>query len=311
MAKIYQSSAELIGHTPLVELKTFAQMHNARARIIAKLESFNPMSSVKDRVALALIEGAEQSGLLNADTTIIEPTSGNTGIGLAYICAIKKYRLIIVMPDTMSIERQMLLRALGAELVLTPGAKGMTGAIEEAKRLRESSPNAISLNQFDNPSNPAIHRKTTAQEIWQDTDGELDIFIAGVGTGGTLMGVSSFLREAKPNIRIIAVEPASSPVLSGGSPSPHQIQGIGAGFIPKIYDPTLVDEIIRVNNEDAFARSRELAKTEGILAGISSGAALQAAVEQAQLVKNIGKTIVVVLPDSGERYLSTSLFQGR
>lgn len=309
MAKIANSITDLIGQTPLVELSTITNAHNSKARVLVKLESFNPASSVKDRIALAMIEDAEKSGRLQPGGRIIEPTSGNTGIGIAYIATAKGYPVTIVMPDTMSVERRQLLKALGAELVLTPGAQGMSGAIAKAKELVDETPNSITLGQFDNPANPAVHKATTGVEIWNDTDGSVDIFVAGVGTGGTVTGVGEYLKEKKPNIKIVSVEPEASPVLSGGKAGPHKIQGIGAGFVPSIYRADVVDEIIEVKNEDSFAVARELAQSEGILAGISSGAALSAALEIAQRPENIGKTIVVLLPDTGERYLSTPLFQ--
>jgi len=302
--RIFQSSLDLIGNTPMVWLSRIVEKGN----LIAKLESFNPMGSVKDRIGLAMIADAEQKGLINKDTTIIEPTSGNTGIALSYICAIKGYRLILTMPDSMSMERRDLLAALGAELVLTPAHKGMKGSIDKALEIKAETPNSIILQQFENPANPAIHRKTTALEIWRDTDGDVDIFVAGVGTGGTITGVGQKLKELKPDIKIIAVEPADSAVLSGGKPGPHMIQGIGAGFIPKVLDRSVIDEIIRVKNEDAYKTSRLLAKKEGIIAGISSGAAAFAALQIAKRV-NSDKKIVVLLPDTGERYLSVGLYK--
>ena len=273
-----------------------------------KLESFNPAGSVKDRVALAMIEDAEASGLLNPAATIIEPTSGNTGIGLAFVAAAKGYKLILTMPDTMSVERRNLLKALGAELVLTPGANGMKGAIARAEELKAATPGAVILQQFDNPANPAMHERTTGQEIWRDTEGVVDIFVAGVGTGGTVSGVGAALKKHNPGVKVVAVEPTDSPVLSGGAPGAHKIQGIGAGFVPKNYNPAVVDEILQVTNDDAIRAGRELAKLEGLLVGISSGAAVSAATRLALLPENVGKTIVVLLPDTGERYLSTLLY---
>lgn len=273
-----------------------------------KLESFNPAGSVKDRVALAMIEDAEASGLLNPGATIIEPTSGNTGIGLAFVAAAKGYKLILTMPDTMSVERRNLLKALGAELVLTPGANGMKGAIVRAEELKAATPGAVILQQFDNPANPAMHERTTGQEIWRDTEGVVDIFVAGVGTGGTVSGVGAALKKHNPGVKVVAVEPTDSPVLSGGAPGAHKIQGIGAGFVPKNYNPAVVDEILQVTNDDAIRAGRELAKLEGLLVGISSGAAVSAATRLALLPENVGKTIVVLLPDTGERYLSTLLY---
>jgi cysteine synthase A len=306
--KIASKLTELIGNTPLLDLGNYAKFHNAGARIIGKIEYFNPLGSVKDRIAFAMIDNAEKKGTLKAGSVIIEPTSGNTGIGLAYVATLKGYRLILTMPETMSIERRNLLKALGAELVLTPGAEGMKGAIAKAVELQAETPNAIILQQFENPANPAIHYHTTAEEIWRDTDGNIDIFVAGVGTGGTISGVGKRLKELKPNVQIVAVEPADSPVLSGGKPGAHKIQGIGAGFIPKIYDVSVPDKIFQVSNEDAIRTSRELAKTEGLLVGISSGAAVFAALQLAQLSENKDKNIVAILPDTGERYLSTVLY---
>ena len=309
MAKIAKNLTDLIGNTPLLELSNYNQVHNLQATIIAKLESFNPGSSVKDRIGFSMITDAEEKGLLLKDTIIIEPTSGNTGIALAYIAAAKGYKLILTMPETMSVERRNLLTALGAELVLTPGPKGMTGAINKATELVESIPNAIMLQQFNNPANPEIHRKTTAEEIWRDTDGKVDIFIAGIGTGGTVTGVGEVLKQRNPQIKIYGIEPADSPVLSGGNSGPHKIQGIGAGFVPEVLNRSVLDEIIRVGNEDAFQTSRQLARTEGLLVGISSGAAVYAALQVALRPENKGKNIVVILPDTGERYLSTPLYQ--
>ncbi len=304
--KVANNITELIGKTPLVRLNRLAKGLNAE--ILVKLESFNPLSSVKDRIAFAMIDDAEKRGVLKKSTVIIEPTSGNTGIGLAYIAAVKGYRLILTMPDTMSIERRKLLKIFGAELVLTEGAKGMKGAIEKAEELLKEHPDSFMPQQFNNPANVEIHRKTTAEEIWNDTEGKIDILVAGVGTGGTITGVSEVIKSRK-NIHTIAVEPDKSPVLSGGEPSSHKIQGIGAGFIPQIYNSRAVDEVIRVKDEDAGDAARKLAKEEGILAGISSGAALWAAIETAKRPENKGKLIVVVLPDTGERYLSTWLFE--
>lgn len=308
MGKIAKKLTDLIGNTPLLELSNFEKKHEAGAHIIAKLEYFNPASSVKDRIANAMIEDAENSGILKPDSEIIEPTSGNTGIGLAFVAAAKGYKLTLTMPETMSIERRNLLKALGANIVLTPGPDGMKGAISKAEELQRENPKAVVLQQFANPANPAIHRKTTAEEIWRDTDGKVDIFIAGVGTGGTVSGVGEVLKKNNPNVKIIAVEPSDSPVLSGGKPGPHKIQGIGAGFIPKTYDATVVDEIFQVANDDAIRTSRELAREEGLLVGISSGAATYAALQIAKRPENKGKNIVALLPDTGERYLSTVLY---
>ncbi|MBO4443861.1 MAG: cysteine synthase A [Bacteroidaceae bacterium] len=309
MARIYNNLTELIGRTPLVELKRIEKQYQLQARLVAKVEYFNPGGSVKDRIALAMIEVAEQQGLLREGALIIEPTSGNTGIGLAWVAAVKGYHLILTMPDTMSIERRKLLKQLGATLELTPGSEGMKGAIRRANELKEENPGAFIPQQFENPANPERHRTTTAEEIWADTDGSVDIFVSAVGTGGTLSGTAEGLKAHKPSIRAVAVEPDSSPVLSGGQPGPHKIQGIGAGFVPQNYHPAVVDEIIRVTNDDAFATSREVGKQEGLLVGISSGAALHAAILLAQRPENAGKTIVVILPDTGERYLSTALYE--
>lgn len=309
MANIAKNLTDLIGNTPLLELSNYNRIHNLGATLIGKLESFNPASSVKDRVGFAMIKDAEERGLINQDTVIIEPTSGNTGIALAFVAAAKGYRIIITLPETFSIERRNLMKALGAELVLTPGGEGMTGAINKAKELAAEIPNSFIPQQFENPANPRMHQSTTAEEIWRDTDGQVDIFVAGVGTGGTISGVGKALKDKNPNIRIVAVEPTDSPVLSGGAKGPHKIQGIGAGFVPGNFNREVVDEIITVKNEEAFATARELAKKEGLLVGISSGAAAFAATQLAQKPENRGKRIVVLLPDSGERYLSTSLFE--
>lgn len=308
MEKIAKQLTELIGGTPLLELSNYEKKNSLGAQIVAKLEYFNPLGSVKDRVANAMIEQGIKEGKINQDTVIIEPTSGNTGIGLAFVTASKGLHLILTMPDTMSMERRKIVKALGAEIVLTPGRAGMRGAIEKAAQLKEEYGNAFIPQQFENEANPAIHKATTAQEIWKDTDGNVDIFVSSVGTGGTLTGTGEGLREKNPNVKIIAVEPATSAVLSGEKPGPHKIQGIGAGFIPKVMDMSLVDEIIKVGNEEAFETAREVAKSDGLLVGISSGAALWAATELAKRPENAGKRIVVLLPDTGERYLSTSLF---
>lgn len=306
---IKNSLTELIGHTPLLALHRWAKQQQLAAEIVAKVEYFNPGGSVKDRVALSMITDAEEKGLLKPGALIIEPTSGNTGVGLAWVASVKGYRLILTMPETMSLERRNLLKALGAELVLTPGSEGMGGAIRKAQEIQAATPGSLILQQFENPANPLAHERTTAEEIWQDTDGKIDIFVASVGTGGTLTGTASGLKKKNPNIRIVAVEPAGSPVLSGGKAGPHKIQGIGAGFIPKILDTSLIDQIIPVTDEDAMRTSRELSATEGLLVGISSGAAAFAAQEIAKDEANQGKRIVVLLPDTGERYLSTELFQ--
>ena len=308
MEKIAKQLTELIGGTPLLELSNYEKKHSLSAQVIAKLEYFNPLGSVKDRVANAMIEQGIKEGKINQDTVIIEPTSGNTGIGLAFVTAAKGLHLILTMPDTMSMERRKIVKALGAEIVLTPGRAGMRGAIEKAAQLKEEYGNAFIPQQFENEANPEIHKATTAQEIWKDTDGNVDIFVSSVGTGGTLTGTGEGLREKNPNVKIIAVEPATSAVLSGEKPGPHKIQGIGAGFIPKVMDMSLVDEVIKVGNEEAFDTAREVAKSDGLLVGISSGAALWAATELAKRSENVGKRIVVLLPDTGERYLSTSLF---
>lgn len=308
MEKIAKQLTELIGGTPLLELSNYEKKHSLSAQVIAKLEYFNPLGSVKDRVANAMIEQGIKEGKINQDTVIIEPTSGNTGIGLAFVTAAKGLHLILTMPDTMSMERRKIVKALGAEIVLTPGRAGMRGAIEKAAQLKEEYGNAFIPQQFENEANPAIHKATTAQEIWNDTNGNVDIFVSSVGTGGTLTGTGAGLREKNPNVKIIAVEPATSAVLSGEKPGPHKIQGIGAGFIPKVMDMSLVDEVIKVGNEEAFETAREVAKSDGLLVGISSGAALWAATELAKRTENVGKRIVVLLPDTGERYLSTSLF---
>lgn len=298
---------ELIGNTPLYELKKFSS--GKPARILAKLEFFNPGGSIKDRIAAAMIEHAEKSGILRPGSVVIEPTSGNTGIGLAMVCAAKGYRCIITMPETMSVERRNLLRALGAEVVLTPGGEGIPGAIRRAGELAKEIPGAIIPGQFDNPANPAAHRHTTAEEIWRDTGGRVDFLVAGVGTGGTITGVGEVLKERRPGLRVVAVEPAESPVLSGGKPGPHKIQGIGAGFIPGVLNTAIIDEVVRVTGDAAMEAARRLAREEGLLVGISSGAAAHAALELAGREENLGKTVVVILPDTGERYLSTELFQ--
>lgn len=309
MGAIKESALELIGGTPLLKLNRYSAKEGIKdVTILAKLEYLNPAGSVKDRIALAMIEDAEASGVLTEGATIIEPTSGNTGIGLAAVAAAKGYKTVLTLPDTMSVERRNLLKAYGAELVLTEGAKGMKGAIAKAEELKESIPGAVILGQFVNPANPKVHKATTGPEIWEQTDGVVDIFVAGVGTGGTITGAGAYLKEKNPNIKIVAVEPASSPILSGGNPGPHKIQGIGAGFIPDVLDTKIYDEVITVENEDSFAEGKTFATSEGILVGISSGAALKAAKLLAEKPENKGKTIVVILPDSGDRYLSTPLF---
>jgi cysteine synthase A len=309
MAKIAQHLTDLIGNTPLLELSNYHRELRLEARIIAKLEYFNPGGSVKDRIGYAMIKDAEDRGVLTKNSVIIEPTSGNTGIALAFVAAAKGYRLILTMPETMSLERRSILKALGAELVLTPGPEGMKGAEKRAEELAAETPNSFVPQQFKNPANPEIHRRTTAEEIWRDTDGQVDLFVAGVGTGGTVTGVGEVLKQKNPKVRVIAVEPFDSPVLSGGKPGPHKIQGIGAGFVPEVFNRSAIDEIIKVKNEEAFATSRKLAKTEGLLVGISSGAAAFAATELTKRPENKGKNIVALLPDTGERYLSTTLFQ--
>jgi cysteine synthase A len=309
MAKIANNLTDLIGNTPLLEVGNYSKTKGLGARLLVKLEYFNPLGSVKDRIGYAMIKDAEDKGLLNKNSVIIEPTSGNTGIALAFVAAAKGYRLILTMPETMSVERRNLLKALGAELVLTPGSEGMKGAIKRADELAAETPNSFVPQQFKNPANPAIHRQTTAKEIWIDTDGQVDIFVGGVGTGGTITGVGEVLKQNKPTVKVVAVEPADSPVLSGGNPGPHKIQGIGAGFVPDVINVKIIDEIIKVKNEEAFATARELAKNEGLLVGISSGAAAFAATQLALRPENTGKTIVALLPDTGERYLSTVLFE--
>lgn len=309
MAQIYSGILDLVGRTPLVEAVNLEKKWNLKAKLLLKLEYFNPAGSVKDRVAKEMLEDAEKRGLISEGATIIEPTSGNTGIGLAAMAVAKGYKAILTMPDTMSVERRNILKAYGADIVLTPGAEGMKGAIARAEELAKEIPNSFIPGQFDNPANPETHRKTTGPEIWQDTDGKVDIFVAGVGTGGTITGTGSYLKEKNPSIKIVAMEPASSPVLSQGTAGPHKIQGIGAGFVPKILDTEVYDEIVTVENDTAFEYGKELAKTEGFLVGISSGAALYAAMEEAKKPENEGKTIVVLLPDNGDRYYSTPLFQ--
>ena len=308
MSKVYTSAAELIGKTPILELTHIEEKYGLKAKLLAKLEYFNPAGSVKDRIAKAMIEDAEASGKLKPGATIIEPTSGNTGIGLASVAAAKGYRLIITMPETMSVERRQIMKAYGAELVLTEGAKGMKGAIAKAEELAKEIPNSFIPGQFVNPANPAIHKATTGPEIFEDTDGEVDIFVAGVGTGGTITGTGEYLKEKKASVKVVAVEPADSPVLSKGTAGPHKIQGIGAGFVPDVLNTSVYDEVIPVSNDDAFATGRELGRSEGVLVGISSGAALFAAIDLAKRPENEGKTIVALLPDTGDRYLSTALF---
>ena len=308
MSKVYTSAAQLIGNTPLLELTNIEKKYDLKAKIVAKLEYFNPAGSVKDRIAKAMIEDAEAEGALKPGATIIEPTSGNTGIGLASVAAAKGYRLIITMPETMSVERRQIMKAYGAELVLTEGAKGMKGAIAKAEELSKEIENSFIPGQFVNPANPAAHKATTGPEIWEDTDGEVDIFIAGVGTGGTITGVGEYLKSKKESVKVVAVEPADSPVLSKGTAGSHKIQGIGAGFVPDVLNTGVYDEVIPVTNDDAFATGKDLGKTEGVLVGISSGAALYAAIELAKRPENAGKTIVALLPDTGDRYLSTALF---
>ena len=305
MTKVFRNVSEVVGSTPLVRLNQIAE--GLDAHILAKLESQNPVGSVKDRIGIAMIETAEARGEINADTTIVEPTSGNTGLALAFVCAAKNYSLILTMPETMSLERRKLLKHLGAELVLTPGSEGMKGAIAKAKEIVSNTTNVYMPDQFSNPANPEIHRKTTAEEIWKDTGGAIDIFVAGIGTGGTITGVSEIIKARKPSFRVVAVEPADSPVLSGGKSGPHKIQGIGAGFIPDVLNTAIIDEIVTVSNEEALETARRLAREEGILCGISSGAAAWAALDVARKPENKGKQIVVVLPDTGERYLSTDL----
>lgn len=307
MAKRFQSVTQLIGGTPLLRLNRLSG--ETGVEVYGKLEYYNPAGSVKDRIGLSMIESAEKSGKINKDTVIIEPTSGNTGIALAAICAAKGYRLIITMPETMSVERRNLLKAYGAEIVLTPGSEGMQGAVDKAEELHKENPNSIVLQQFENPANPEIHRNTTAEEIWNDTDGEVDIFVAGIGTGGTITGVGEVIKKRKPSLHVVAVEPAGSPLLSTGKAGPHKIQGIGANFVPKILNRAVIDEIVTVENEEAFSAARAIARDEGVLVGISSGAAAHAAKLVASRPENKGKTMVVILPDTGERYLSTALFQ--
>ncbi len=308
MANIHKNLLDLVGNTPLVEIERIANARGAESQVVAKVEYFNPGGSVKDRIALNMIEDAEKRGLLQPGATIIEPTSGNTGVGIAWISRVKGYKAVIVMPETMSRERQLLMKAAGAELVLTEGTKGMKGAIAEAERLQRETPGSIILGQFTNPANPEVHERTTAEEIWRDTDGNVDIFVAGAGTGGTVTGVGRALKAKNPDIRIVAVEPESSPVLSGGEPGPHKIQGIGAGFVPDILDRSVIDVVYKVRNEDALKTGRELSLYEGLIVGISSGAAAYAAIELAKLPENKGKIIVALLPDTGERYLSTELY---
>ncbi len=309
MANIAQTVTELIGNTPLLSLNNYCAQEKLGATLIAKLEYFNPLSSIKDRIGYAMIIDAEEKGLLQPDSVIIEPTSGNTGIALAFVAATRKYRLILTMPETMSFERRVLLKALGAELVLTPGEEGMKGAIKKAEELARQIPHAFIPDQFKNPANPAMHRRTTAEEIWRDTDGNVDVFVAGVGTGGTITGVGEVLKQRKNDVHIVAVEPFESAVLSGGNPGPHKIQGIGAGFVPEVLNRDIIDEIIKVHDEDAVQTARKLARTEGLLVGISSGAATFAATQIAKRPQYAGKNIIIILPDTGERYISTVLFQ--
>ena len=309
MAAIAKNLTDLIGNTPLLELANIGKAFKLHAIILAKLEGFNPARSVKDRIGLAMIDTAEKQGLINKDTTLIEPTSGNTGIALAYVAAARNYKLVLIMPETMSVERRNLLIALGAELVLTPGHEGMSGAVRKAEELHAQTPNSFIPQQFNNPANPEIHRVTTAEEIWRDTDGNVDIFVAGVGTGGTITGVGEVLKKRNPAVKIIAVEPYDSPMLSEGKSGPHKIQGIGAGFVPNVLNLEIIDEIIKVRNDEAFQTGRDLARFEGLLVGISSGAAVKAAIKVAKRPENLGKTIVTILPDTGERYLSTALYQ--
>ena len=306
MTRIYEDITRTIGNTPLVRLNRITD--GAGATVLAKLEFFNPLSSIKDRIGVAMIDAAEKAGQITPDTIVVEPTSGNTGIALAFVCAARGYRIVLIMPDSMSLERRMLLKALGAELVLTPAEKGMRGAIEEAERMAREDPKVFIPQQFQNPANPAIHRETTAEEIWNDTEGQVDILVSGIGTGGTITGVAQAIKPRKPSFKVIAVEPQASPVLSGGDPGPHKIQGIGAGFIPDILDRDLIDEVVQVKNEDAFAMARRAASEEGLLVGISSGAALWAACRVAQQPENEGRLIVAIIPSCGERYLSTDLF---
>ncbi|HOQ76854.1 MAG TPA: cysteine synthase A [Thermoclostridium sp.] len=309
MENIAMNLTELIGNTPMLELWNYRIAEGAAARLIAKLEYFNPAGSVKDRIGYAMIRDAEEKGLINKDTVIIEPTSGNTGIALAFAAAAKGYRLIITLPENFSMERRMMMKALGAELVLTPASEGMRGAIKKARELAAEIPNSYIPQQFENPANPEIHRKTTAEEIWRDTDGKVDIFVAGVGTGGTLTGVGEVLKSRNRDVKIVAVEPADSPVLSGGAAGPHRIQGIGAGFVPKVLNTAIIDEVIQVKNDDAYQASRKLARLEGLMVGISSGAAVYAATNLAKRPENVGKNIVIILPDTGERYLSAGLYE--
>ena len=308
MGQIYTNLTQLIGNTPLLELSNIETAENLKSRLIVKIEAFNPGGSVKDRAALSMIEKAESRGMLSPGALIIEPTSGNTGVGLAWIASLKGYKVILTMPETMSIERQRLLKAFGATIILTPGTEGMAGAIKRAERLRDENPGAIIIGQFDNPANPAIHVTTTAEEIWRDTDGKIDIFVAGVGTGGTVCGTARGLKKHNPLIKAIAVEPAASPIISGGTAAPHKIQGIGANFIPTNYSADVIDEVMTVSDEDAFQGAKQLVQQEGLLVGISSGAAFYAALQLAKSSENAGKTIVALLPDTGERYLSTPLF---